>query len=456
MGDTINDWSIIERNSRGWRAAASNRGERVVYDLAVSSNGLHVLWKAGSRLPEVGCNGLGEAGLVRARARAWAMVDALKQMGADGVAGSDMGWSAEPGAGGVGMLPRRGGGKGGGDMARKVVVRLLSELPCGEGLSALTLLTEVVEMPDPVPLNERDDPLLPTSVAMVGPRSPLRYGGLFAHTPSVDSALFQSWLPGFDRDVEGPLLPLVLYELLSNSDRNGGGGRGSADLALRIFVEGLCSVMHRSWRSAEVLPVSVSTTMREFLSWFYGERRPRPAEYWPRLMAACSALDREEVRFPYRDPATGESGSRRVVNLIDIPRGPGRLDDKIMIAVFLPPGSETGPMVRRGRLRYWGRKCAPAYRALLSLSYDWYRPGVTRVPGPGGKGWVQSEDLKHYVPYSRERVVELCYPTSRKTNRRELVSRSWAVIRRLEAAGDLRVVGQRILPPPPEPSIKLI
>ena len=306
------------------------------------------------------------------------------------------------------------------------------------------MIVEGAELPEPVAMNGHDSPLLPTSVALVGPGSLFANRGQFAVHTRLDSGLRSSELPVLERAVEGPLLPLALYNLLSAPGRRKG-GHGSADLALRIYVEGLCSVMQRDWQRSERHPVLVSTTLREFLTWFYPIRRPRPNEYWPRLMAACAALDREESRVPWRDEETGQSGLRRVVSLADIPRGPEALDDSVGLAVHLPPGSTWGPKVQRTRMRYWGYTSEPAYRALVALAYQWHRPGHTRVPGNGG--WVQSQNPDAYEEYSPTRIIELCYPTSVHSSRRVLVSRAWKVLRRLEEAGDVRIVGNRILPP---------
>ena len=69
-----------------------------------------------------------------------------------------------------------------------------------------------------------------------------------------------------------------------------------------------------------------------------GPRKPRPNEYWPRLMRAVEALDTMDARIPWHDPETGRSGLRRVVSVGDIPRGPGALDDVVRMVVDLPPG----------------------------------------------------------------------------------------------------------------------
>ena len=441
-----------ESNRRAWRIADGRAGLRTVYAAAVSRRGVESLRQAAARLVTARMQGLDRDRALRARGRLQAFAVRLEEMVAHGVKASDLGWSGELGTAVEGVLPTRvPGGKGtGGARAAEVVSRLLGELPAGDGLTALAVVVAGADLPEPVAMNGHGSPLLPTSVALVGPGSLFAKQGHFAVHTRLDSGLRISELPVLERDIEGPLLPLALYNLLAAPGCRKG-GHGSADLALRIYVEGLCSVMQRDWQRSERRPVLVSTTLREFLTWFYLNRRPRPSEYWPRLMAACAALDREESRVPWRDQDTGQSGLRRVVSLADIPRGPEALDDSVGLAVHLPPGSTCGPKIQRSRMRYWGYTSEPAYRALIALAYQWHRPGRTRVPGNGG--WVQSQDPDAYEEYSPNRIIELCYPTSVHSNRRMLVSRAWKVLRRLEAAGDARIVGNRILPPPQDVEI---
>ena len=437
---------VRESNRRAWRIADGRGGLRTVFAAAVSRRGVELLRHAAAGMVTARMKGLEHDRALRGRDRVRAFATRLEEMLTAGVKPSDLGWVCELGAAAQGLLPTRGPGeKGtGGARAAEIVSRLLGQLPAGRGLTGLAVVVEGAELPEPVAMNGHGSPLLPTSVALVGPGSLFATQGHFAVHTRLDSGLRTSELPVLERSIEGPLLPLALYNLLAAPGCRKC-GHGSADLALRIYIEGLCSVMQRDWQRSESRPVLVSTTLREFLTWFYPVRRPRPAEYWPRLMAACAALDREESRVPWRDTDTGQSGLRRVVSLADIPRGPAALDDSVGLAVHLPPGSTCGPEIQRDRLRHWGYTSEPAYRALVALAYQWHRPGHTRLPHKGG--WVQVQDPEAYEEYSPSRIIELCYPTSVHRSRRVLVSRAWKVLRRLEEAGDVRIVGNRILPP---------
>ena len=299
-------------------------------------------------------------------------------------------------------------------------------------------------------VNRHPAPILPARLAMVGPDAPADRLRLFP--PARHATSEAGWLPGFGsgcRDPEGPALPLALYDL-----GGGAAGPGPAPLALRMFVE---AVLAAGDKGAADGPVELPVTLREFLTWFYAGtgRTPRPAEYWPALNRAAEALDAREVRIPWEDPATGRGGRRRVVSVLDIPRGPGRLDDVVSVVVNLPPGCTTGPAVDRARLREWGRRSGAAYRALLNLSYRWWRPGITRIPaggrGRGRKHWLQVQDAARYEHMSGRRLVELVYPTAADRDMRQLERRAWRVLERLAKAGDVRLDGRRVLPPKPAP-----
>ena len=326
------------------------------------------------------------------------------------------------------------------DAIATVIVLRRAEIPSDvPGLSVLAACR-----PAPGQANLRPDPILPARLAMV--REGDARIGLFS--PAMHAAPRDGWLPGFEVETSGPCLPLALYDL------GGGGKRGgpSASLALRIWVESVISVMQDRRREASRRPEALTITLREFLIWLYGDtgRWPRPNEYWPLLLRACEALDSHQARVPWVDPADPKKGGlRRIVSVSDLPRGEGALDDELTVTVHLPPGTETGPVIDRPRLRHWGRRSEPAYRALLGLAYRWFRPGITRVPAAGRRGehWLQVSDPSRYTSLTDEEAIDLCYPVTRDSNPRRLARRAWALMDRLAEAGDVRRKGRLILPP---------
>ena len=299
------------------------------------------------------------------------------------------------------------------------------------------------ERPRPSARETRPDRILPARLAMVT-AGQYGYREQFLHAQHLDPTGKQT-LPGFSVDgLTGPTLPLELYRLGAK-----GGARNttpSAPLAMRLWVESILSVP-LAMRTGEY-PVAMTVTLRELLLALYpGRRRPRPSEYWPRLMDAIEDL--ESLRVPWEDRETGWAGLRRVVSVSDIPRGPGALGDVVTLTVHLPPGAAAGPVVSP-RLAEWGARSAPAYRALIGLAYRWHRPGITRKPVRKGGAWVQSTDPGDYPAVSDEDAIELCYPESATRNPRLLLLRSWRVLKMLEKAGELRLVedrGKKILPP---------
>ena len=288
-------------------------------------------------------------------------------------------------------------------------------------------------------------------VAYVAPEGGAVPGQMvFSGFPQPEAARQQFVLPGFkDSDTIGPCLPLALYDL---GDAPATSRGPAAPLPLRLFVEAVLAVPMDSRDTHN--PIAMRVTLRKMLEWLYpSPRKPRPNEYWPRLMAAFEALDSPAARIPWYDPETGRGGLRRIVNISDIPRGPAKLDDLISVIVDLPPGSGNGPQVS-DNLRQWGIKSAAGYRALLNLAYRWFEPGRTHFPVGKGRRrfWAQANDPDRYPRLTDNELIALCFPTSTRSARRNLLSDARKVIRQLEHEGELRVVEakgstMKILPP---------
>ena len=312
------------------------------------------------------------------------------------------------------------------------------------------LIKDFLRPPRPVAANPRqrtgEDRIIPSKLAQIAPADH-RAGEMFsvaahATTPKPREQLV---MPGFgyDRPV-CPALPLALYDLGAGPATSPGQG---APIALRMFVE---SVLAVNQADRGIGPVALDVALRDFLTWLYpGRRKPRPGEYWPRLMAAVEALDSRDARIPIIDPETGRGQLRRLVSVGAIPRGPDALDDAVRIVVDLPMGWENGPQVSN-RLRHWGVRSAAAYRLLLNLAYRWWEPGKTHYPVGRGqrRHWLRVDDPKRYEPLGDDELVAMAFPTSTRVQKRNVLAEARATLAKLAAAGELRIVeDRRILPP---------
>ena len=332
-----------------------------------------------------------------------------------------------------------------------------SQVPLHQVVAAVNAIPENQRPPNPLaplvrawiqrpyavkPSRRTTRQIIPARLAQAEPQHDKRAGELFSLAAHRRSG--QMVLPGFGVERRLPALPLALYEL--------GGGTANhsraAALPLRMFIQSVISVPQQDRGTGR--PVALEeVTLREFLTWFWPNRRPTPEEYWPALVDAADQLFR--LRIPLVDPETGRGHLRQMVNISGIPRGPDALDDTVRIVVDLPAGSSRGPQLP-DNLRYWGNWSAPAYRALINLAYLWYEPGVTIHPvgrKRAGKGqfWVQSQDPDRYPELSDQDLVDVCYPVTETKNRRVLLQRSRQTIEKLGKAGELRIDGRRILPP---------
>lgn len=234
-----------------------------------------------------------------------------------------------------------------------------------------------------------NDPIMPNKVALFDRRQSLlyaprsaaredRFAARFAIARHEDASGQLSLGFGPEKRVLSPALPLYLYD---NSRIQKAGGRGTAreaNLALRLFVESILSVPADLRSSSR--PVELTITRRDLETMLFGEgRKPRPNEYWERLLEASGALDDPEARVPWEDPETGATGWRRVVSFADLPRSAGHLNDQVQILVHLPPGFTAGPLVPdREKLRQWGKTSATVYRLKLNLYWRCFFPGKTR------------------------------------------------------------------------------
>ena len=301
--------------------------------------------------------------------------------------------------------------------------------------------------PVDVEVNRRPDRILPSRLAMVrlGDRRASKLFSPAAHLGIRNGE--QQIMPGFESNIEGPALPLALYEL-GDPNPHRGGGR-SAALALRTFVESVLSPYMADRRRYQA--VAMELTIRELRARLFPGRRISVKQFMYQFLRAVEALDTMDARIPWHDPTTGKGELRRVVNVTGVPYGVVDLDDVVRVVVDLPPGSETGPIITPA-LAEWGVRSGPAYRALINLAYRWYQPGRTHFPKgtrrDGNPQWHRKEDPSAYPALTESTMIELAFPTSAHRQRSLLVHRARNVLDVLEQAGELRIVDNRILPPP--------
>ena len=310
------------------------------------------------------------------------------------------------------------------------------------------IVREWLTPPARVRPNVRPRRIIPANLAMAlpGDRRTGQHFSPAAHVPDhADSVNVQLVLPGFSYDRTTPALPLHLYDLGCGVNHQW----GPAPLPLRIFVSAVLAVPLEARKTGD--RVYLDVPFRDLLSWLYpGKRRPRPSEWWPLFEEAIDALNDRASMVPWYDRALGRGGLRHVVYIDDMPRGPAQLDDHLSIVVNLPPGDGHGPQVS-DNLPHWGVRSAVAYRLMLNLTFHWFNPGVTVFPvkGANKKGvWRIVRDEARYPEVSDDQLVQMAYPTGAARGRRLLVHAARQWVKKLEAEGELEVVGKKILPPP--------
>lgn len=280
-------------------------------------------------------------------------------------------------------------------------------------------------------------------------------------TPAHTSANIkgnQSPLPGFEERGTGsasrvPMLPVNLYDLGVEAGESTGGGRGAAPISARMLVR-LAAAPSAFVRHGERF-VTYQITLRDLRSALYppyrlngARRKPPPiSRMWPRVLKAIRVIN-QDARIPVLNPQTGYGHYH---HLLRINENFGRIDLDMPIGIVLdiPPEVEGGVQLPV-RLDQWGCESAPAYRALIGLSFLWHEPGRTHAPTRNGT-WIRRTGLDPYDPITDDDAIALAYPSSTKANRRELIRRAWKALEHLEEYGELTIEGRRILPPKDSP-----
>ena len=264
----------------------------------------------------------------------------------------------------------------------------------------------------------------------------------------------QMVLPGLkDGQATGriPVLPINLYDLGVQAGE-GRGGQGTAPIPARMLVK-LAAAPSAFVRHGERF-VTYQITLRDLRDALYPPERldgsprkpPNVGRMWPRVRAAIRAIN-QDAQIPVLDSTTGYG---RFHQLLRISENFGRIDLNMPIHVVLdiPPEVAGGVQLPK-RLDQWGAESAPAYRALIGLSFLWHEPGRTHAP-KGGR-WIRRTGLDPYDPLTDDDAIALAFPSSRVRNRRVLVRRAWGALENLEEYGELRIEDRRILPPKDQP-----
>ena len=295
----------------------------------------------------------------------------------------------------------------------------------------------------------RRDPIFPAPAIMVKREDArARLFSPSAHLRPTRGGGMQ-YLPGFAPGEEHggpvtPVLPLHLYDLGAGANDR---PQRTAPLALRIFVESCLSVplTKRDGQRPVLLPPE---RLGEYLNRLYpgGPEDWRPSRHLPRLMAAFEALLSPQARIPWQDLETGEGAARLVVVPVDIPRE-GRLDDWVRFQVFLPPGSERGPLIDRPVLIRAGAESAVKYRLALSLSFWWHNPGRLQFPVGRGGPWRLPRDGSRYPEVTDVELVSMAFPIGGRTQFRRQLYNATQALKELVAEGFAAVAPTRRIYP---------
>ena len=249
-----------------------------------------------------------------------------------------------------------------------------------------------------------------------------------------------------------PVLPVHLYDLGVRAGEHKGGGRGAAPIPARMLVK-LAAAPSTSVRHSERF-VTYTITLRDLRDAMYPperldgrQRQPPPvSRLWPRILQAIRVINRD-ARIPILDPKTGTG---RYHHLLRIGENFGKitLDTPINVVLDIPPEVEGGVQLPV-RLDQWGAESAPAYRALIGLSFLWHEPGRTHAPKRGY--WMRKTGPAPYDPLTDDDAVALAFPSNITANPSQLRRRAWEALENLEEHGELRIDERRILPPNSNP-----
>lgn len=252
-----------------------------------------------------------------------------------------------------------------------------------------------------------------------------------------------AYLPGLEPEGGRREIPALLQ--MFDAATGGKVMCGGADLPLAILVEGLLSVPTNTRAELRrVGPFTIGEIAGIWLQWKRKHYRPTKRNTGAALRAALFGVN--SLTVPVRE--------RGFYFPLLFRGGEGmRWNDRVAFLAQLPAGAEVGPRIDRNVLRVLRKWSAPAYRAYLSLCFDWdyyggrrgklalsTRPVAVRneqgyiltpdgdvVTGKGGVPVKSPYDRRAirtgereanpaaralYPEYDADDLVRLCYPAS--------------------------------------------
>ena len=179
-----------------------------------------------------------------------------------------------------------------------------------------------------------------------------------AHAPGQD------YLPGMEP--EGTAEPAVMLALFDQF--------GGPLLAMHAWIEALLSIpiADRDGQQREITgsdPLSVREVVVDWFQWkpmHYRERGKRTG-----LILAEALMQMNRILIPIN-----KRGGFYMPVIVEAASG-WSLNDRIVLFGRIEPDGKTGPQINRAMLRYLRTKSEPAYRAYLSLCFEWDRYGTT-------------------------------------------------------------------------------
>lgn len=185
--------------------------------------------------------------------------------------------------------------------------------------------------------------------------------------PTDDDAPGPTFLPGLE-PIEGPspAWPLVMMDAAGLDSMTKGRG---APLPLRIGLEALMQAPP----AARERGTHVILTLRDVVNWGWPNGRWQPHRNKERLADAFARVERLVLHGEWnvygRIWTNWEPVKIRAQSF-------DSLEAAVLINVWTPPGSGSGPLIDREQLRAYGVDSAPLYRGYLSAAYHWNEHGT--------------------------------------------------------------------------------